>query len=101
MPTTCYTQELPAQRLVAISKILRDRKPHKAGEIASILKVHPRTIRRYLYLLRDELKVPIASGRSGFYLDGPTPQPADSKAFDSTKSAWPGIALMSFDAVSR
>jgi hypothetical protein len=50
-----------------IVKRLADGKPHKAGSIAFDLGVCTRTIRRAIHHMRDELGLPIVTGRYGFY----------------------------------
>lgn len=58
----------PDPQLQQVLKILSDRKPHKAGEIAFTLGLHSRTIRRVLHRLRDELGYDIDASRMGFTL---------------------------------
>ncbi|MFN7140355.1 MAG: HTH domain-containing protein [Limisphaerales bacterium] len=55
-------------RLHQVLEIMKDGKPHKAGEIAYTLGVHSRTIRRAVHRLRDEAGFNIETRRDGFVL---------------------------------
>jgi len=57
------------QTVLFIARILSDGKPHKAGKIAIKMGVTPSTISRTLRYMRDELKLPILTGRDGFSAD--------------------------------
>ena len=52
--------------VLQISRILSDQKPHPAGELAYVLGVSSKTIRRKIHLMRDELNFPIEPTRKGF-----------------------------------
>ena len=55
-------------RIATLLNIFSDGKPHKAAELAQIIGVNSRTIRRTLHLMRDELGLPLETSREGFLL---------------------------------
>ena len=62
-------QQPPLDPSVAIlADMLRDGEAHTAGALCQRFNVHSRTIRRWIYHLRDEMKMPIESTRMGFVL---------------------------------
>lgn len=55
-------------RIANLLNIFGDGKPHKAAELAQVVGVNSRTIRRTLHMMRDEIGIPLEATRQGFCL---------------------------------
>lgn len=83
-----------SSRIATLMNILGDGKPHKAAELAQYIGVNSRTIRRTLHLMRDELGLPIETGREGFWL-------TQTQGLNATLNSLPIPAVLSPEATNN